>query len=93
MKTPELNKIKEVHEKSQSIGIFLDWLGSKDIVLCKRHEHNEGCKFKDEIECGFQNFEYLADMTGTEKLLAEYFEIDLKKAENERFKILESIRK
>lgn len=76
--TPELDKMHAVHDHSQAIGEFLEWLGQeKGLRICtydpKREEFN------------------LATIS-TIALLAEYFEIDLATVEAEKVAILESIR-
>ena len=71
---PECEKLKKVHEKSQTIGEFLEWLeGEKGVVLMVEKED----------ETYPISFQY-----HTEGLLAEYFEIDLKKVEAERREML-----
>jgi hypothetical protein len=43
IETPELDKIKNVHEKSQMIGFFLDWLQGHGFVICRwREEYRNG---------------------------------------------------
>lgn len=72
---PELEKIREVQDKSQIIGEFIDWLESeKKIYLA---------------EFTAANNEYLL-MTDSkmEGLLAEFFKVDLNRAEKERKAIL-----
>lgn len=77
MKYPELDKIKKVSEKSNEIGSFLDWLmNEKEIELAIYND-------KERL---------IPKHIDKEKLLAEYFEIDLDKAEKERVQILEDIR-
>lgn len=73
--TPELDKMLAVKDKSQMIGVFLDWLqDEKKIVFAKYYDEESLCPSYDTIE----------------KLLADYFEIDLNKIEQERRAILES---
>ncbi len=74
METPELNKIKKVSEDSQKIGDFLSWLfDEKGLCLGK---YPEG---KDRLQAVGNNIP---------DLLADYFKIDEKKAEEERRAIL-----
>lgn len=82
MKTPELDKMLAVKEKSHAIGEFLDWLDESSLVVCEYGV----C---DCDECG--NELYPA-RTSTEQLLADYFGIDLNKCEQERQQILKDIR-
>lgn len=95
MKTPELDKMAKVREQSQGAGAFLDWLSSeKNLTSCEQHEHDDTCYGKDDIRmCGFRDGDYVPASVNIEKLLAEYFDIDLEKAENERRKILASLQK
>ena len=88
MKTPELEKIRENQPQSQLIGEFLDWLrNEQDISLCILDEdeslYNDA---GDEIA--------IYDTIGrtTERLLADFFGIDLNKAEKERQALLDEIR-
>ena len=78
IKTPELDKMLKVKEDSQKLGEFLDWLKGK-YELAQWHDSH-----------GVDRL--VAKNVGTEKILAEYFEIDLVKCENERREILENIR-
>lgn len=83
-KTPELDKMLAVKEKSQTIGEFLQWLAGQEFEIC---------------ECGKILDNYDEKMDGllpvrksTEQLLAEFFEIDLNKCEQERQQILADLR-
>jgi hypothetical protein len=93
--TPELNKMKSVREKSQAIGEFLDWLANeKKVSLAQYHAHGEHCyDGEGDLTCELRKDELYDFHYSIEKLLAEYFEIDLKKVEEERMAILEHIRK
>lgn len=65
----------------------------------RKHDHGKDachvlsgkCKRKYERMCGFEDGEYVPQYHSTEKLLAEFFEIDLNKAEQERRAILKSL--
>ena len=77
MKTyPELEKLKEVSKTSQEIGEFLNWLPEIGIYLCRYDEEDY----------------FYRSVVDFEKLLAEYFKIDLNKVEQEKREILEDIR-
>lgn len=79
MKTyPECEKMAAVQDKSQTIGEFLDWLGTK-YTLAEYDEYDEDELFPVSINI--------------QKLLAEYFEIDLDKVEEEKNDILNEMRK
>lgn len=77
MTYPEHEKLNAVKDQSQAIGDFLDWLNSeKGIVLANY---------------GNSDVAWLApDGTAKERLLAEYFEIDLDKLEAEKRAMLQS---
>lgn len=141
--TPELDKMHKVHEESQPIGAFLEWLSGQGIVLCKwatpqssrqctgvtrdlfdrdncegkgvalrtvtvidlnnpRDERERRTLIEAGDECtacdGTGRVEYdeaeqfMPDYMSIEKRLAEYFEIDLDKVEQERRGVLEEIR-
>jgi len=76
--TPELNRMHAVHDKSQAIGEFLEWLtGERGLVLA---EWREGRAVPRPARAQ------------TQELIAEYFEIDLTKVERERRAILKSLR-
>lgn len=79
IKTPTLDKMLEIKDKSRLIGEFIEWLGCRDprLHLCELDEDAE---------------EFFAAHIRTEKLLAEFFGIDLDKAEKERCQILDAIR-
>lgn len=75
-KTPELDKMKAVQEKSQAIGAFLDQLSSEGIYLAQ-YEGDELFSLNQSIE----------------QTLANYFDIDLNKVEEERRALLDHIRR
>jgi hypothetical protein len=81
IQTPECDKMLAVKDKSQVIGEFIEWLESKkELSLC-RYEDSE---FGDGV--------YFPYYMGTEELLAEFFGIDLDKAEKEKKEILKALR-
>ena len=83
VKTPELDKMLVVKDKSQLIGEFLEWLKEQDIVLAE----GSGSTCDDyEIEC------LMCSAKTTEQLLADYFDIDLAKCETERQALLAAVR-
>lgn len=75
---PECDKLHSVSKESQIIGEFLEWLGSADRTVCKFDEERFGGT-------------YWPDNTSIERLLAEYYDIDLDKVEKERRQILETL--
>lgn len=127
---PECEKMRAVHDQSQAIGEFLDWLtGPADeegrgLVLAEyitdytdvcRHDWHEPHSFgwakywSDEEtcpSCGSTDLDtrldakyrydppqlWAARVGGFNKLLAEYFKIDLDKVEAERSALLDALR-
>ena len=81
IKTPELDKIRKVSEKSQEIGNFLDWLSSK-----------EGYYIAEYIKGGFDEEKLVTINLDIEQFLAKYFKINLVKAEKERQAILDNLK-
>lgn len=80
--TPEIDKMKSVNPQSQAIGEFLVWLQEfKGVSMVHTIEEEDDCE--KEVPYYFS----------IEKLLAEYFEIDLKKVEEEKLAILEQFNK
>lgn len=78
-KTPELDKMLAVKEKSQAIGEFLDWLNTTD-------EPVSLCFYDADMD------EYMSISQSTEQLLANFFDIDLNKCEQERRQLLADLR-
>jgi len=79
MQYPEHEKLKKVQDKSQTIGEFLEWLGyEKDYAIC-------------EIEERYQR--YYPISINHQKLLGQYFDIDLDKLEKEKRQMLETLKK
>ncbi len=77
-KYPEYEKMKAIQKESQSIGEFLAWLETKEIMLTKWDEKRDF---------------YFSILRSSESLLAEYFDIDLDKVEKEQREILDEARK
>lgn len=76
--TPECQRLSDVQTESNIIGEFLDWLTyDKQYEICERYATTEA---------------YLPVHETTNKLLAEYFEINLDKVEKERRELLEWLR-
>ena len=78
-KTPTLDKMLEIQEQSQLCGEFLEWLQRKYAIF--------------EIKVARDNpfYEGVGDYINTEKLLAEFFGIDLEEAERERELLLQEL--
>lgn len=78
---PECDKMIAVKDKSQVIGGFLEWLqGERGLFICALTEQESGWG------------EFMREYTSTEQLLAEFFEIDLGKVEQEKRATLEFMR-
>ena len=100
---PEHEKLAKIKEQSQAIGEFLEWLESKHRSICKWQEgiteadriidafataHGKGNPdINEEPERG-----WFPICQSIEKTLAEFFNIDLNKLEQEKRQILEEIR-
>ena len=102
----ELEKMESVKNQSQEIGEFLEWIFEKGWHL-SRYLSAEEYESDENVEMGNSMFdgdaslrrhrikerELIQIQINIEKLLAEYFEIDLTKAERERRELLLSLRK
>lgn len=78
--TPTLDRMLEIQGQSQLCGEFLEWLQSKYAMFDKKQKRDSGIFLGN------------GDYINTEKLLAEFFEIDLKEAEKEKSMLLETER-
>lgn len=81
-KYPECDKVKDISDISQKIGEFIEWLKEKNYIICKK-------EIDEEYGTAFFHPTYLP----MEETLAEFFNIDLNKLEEERRNILEEFRK
>ena len=91
METPELDKMSKVQDDSQVIGEFLEWATSSGYNFTQtKTVKAEGYSLnKDET------YEYDKEIeapVNIEKVLAEFFEIDLDKANAEREAVFAAIR-
>lgn len=73
-KTPTLDKMIKIQERSQLCGKFLDWFLHKYTVFDRKQKR----------ENPFANVMGNGDYINKEKLLAEFFDIDLDEAEKEK---------
>lgn len=80
-KYPEHQKLKAIVDRSQTCGEFIDWLEGREIYLCE-HVYDDDT---------FQGNYYRIRST-LQQLLAEFFEIDLKKIGDEKDAMLEELR-
>ncbi len=89
LQLPEHNKLDKVRDKSQAIGEFIEWLReTKKVHLCKWNTYEEP-NWDEKEPDGY--LDYVT--TPIEELLAEFFEVDLKKLEQEKQAILDEIQK
>ena len=86
--TPECDKIVEVKETTSTLTDFVDWLNSKGYKICQMEVYEGYPEDRDE-----DTYDKLTPITVSyEQLFADYLNIDLNKAEQERHAILEYIR-
>lgn len=78
IKTPTLDRMEELKEKSQTCGEFLEWMQGKYAIF---HKKEAG---KEPIYTG------VGDFLDTEKILAEFFHVDLEEAEKEKELLMRS---
>lgn len=104
---PECEKLASVRPQSDVVGEFLDWLShKKKLSLCKYYDKEDppfidkdtgapSTLFSNDSMANpeFQSIGYYPYHYQIEQLLAEFFEIDLKKVEKERRQMLEDARK
>ena len=95
VETPECNKMLKVRENSQAIGEFIEWLRTE-----KHYEITETITYTETREHLMSDKTYEVTLERTvpikqsiERLLAEYFDIDLDKVELERREILKDLQK
>lgn len=80
-RAPECAKMAAVKDKSQAIGEFIEWLHDKKGLVIA--EWNDSIIGRDELVGAY---------IGTEQLLAEFFDIDLEKVEQEKRQMLKELR-
>lgn len=79
METPTLDRMLEIQEQSELCGEFLDWFLYKYTVFEKKQKR----------ETPFVNADGAGDFINKERLLAEFFDIDLDEAEREKAQLLQ----
>jgi len=72
---PEHRKLREIKDKSQCIGEFIEWLNEEGMTVCEWSPGN------------IDNWNPTS--TSTNRLLARFFEIDLDKLEEEKLAMLD----
>ena len=101
---PECEKQLKISDDSQKLGEFLEWLQSNNYEICKWQDGiTDATKIADAfaIANGGEDPDpdeerpeqgYFPIRMPIEKILAVYFKIDLKKVEEERRALLQSLR-
>jgi hypothetical protein len=79
---PEHEKLKKISDKSQTVGDFLEWLNSQGLHLCEWVDS----RYAGEGEFSSAN-------KNTDDLLAEFFEIDQAKLEEEKRELIQEARR
>ena len=87
-KYPEGEKLHAVSEELQKLGFFLEWLQQR-YTLCKFYIQDD---LTDEEREWDVPEGYYPDRKSIQTILADYFEIDMKKVEEERKQILKELR-
>ena len=97
-KYPEHQKLQNVADKSQAIGGFLEWLTSTKGIRTAKYVkvcHDEIIQSEEDVpeEDRSDIYEELVpEHLDINKILAEYYEIDLNKLELEKRAMLDEIR-
>lgn len=83
---PEHDKLEKIHDQSQEIGEFVEWLlsGNSGYFIC--------------TQCDSESLfgpikTYLPTSINIQEVLAKYYEIDLIKLEKEKREMLDELRK
>lgn len=85
-KYPEHEKLDKIHNLSNSIGDFLEWLSSVKKIRFAQW-------VKEKTESGTEYDVFVQQPMQIEQWLSEYFNIDLKKLEQEKQTMLIELRK
>lgn len=90
---PEHDKLRAVKDRSQIIGDFLSWLQEEQsVVLAKTHRHNANCVEEGDRVCGVESNQLVPEFRSIPKWLAQYFDIDEAKLEEEKRAMLDELR-
>ena len=81
--TPECDKMLAIQDKSLILSGFVDWLKENGYAICEQTDY-EGSTYP--------RIQWVPQRKSYEELFANYFEIDLKKVEQEKQAILAEIR-
>lgn len=81
MDYPTLERMKKLENESQLLGEFTEWLHSRYFMIDKRSKFETA-----NIPFGFDS------VVDIEKLLAEYFGVDLAEVEKERLELIKHLK-
>lgn len=92
----ECERLSSVAPFSQHVGDFLDWLSEQGYILAKHgcphgYLNAEDCEESKYCRRGEESTALWAQHVHPERLLAEFYEIDLNKVEAERRTLLASL--
>lgn len=87
---PEHEKLHAVADKSQACGEFLEWLQAR-YTIAEYHVHSKHCQDEDGRACISSTEELYPTSINVRKLLAEFFEIDEAKLEDEKRAMLAAL--
>lgn len=91
---PEHEKLRAVAEQSQKCGEFFEWLGEKRYTLATYHRHDAECGSRADgwRKCGMTEDHPYPAQVNIRSLLAEFFQIDEAKLEEEKLAMLAKLR-
>lgn len=92
MRLPEHEKLAAVSDKSQACGEFIEWLQGQGLCLAEPHSHSEDCRYGGFKICNLRDQELIPAQRNMRRLLAEFFDIDEEKLEQEKQAILNQMR-
>ena len=81
---PEHEKLTGIKDKSQFLGEFLEWARCNNYEFCRR--------VTVEVSTPWERVYYEPERKSIEAILAEFFDIDLKKLEIEKRQMIDEIR-
>lgn len=95
---PEHEKLKAVKDDSHKIGEFLEWIDSQQLTICETyhdpaHARRRLGRPSPGQPCELRDGEYFPTRHSIQTLLAKYFDIDLKKIEEEKQMMIERLRR
>ena len=80
MEYPEHEKLTKIKDNSQLLAEFLEWALGKDYAFCQRITVEGGTPYERTV--------YHPYSSSVDKILAEFYEIDLAELENEKRQML-----